>query len=108
MPRGLNLRGFYNAFLDFSNNQVCYVKKNINDKSDIFIKKLPFDIEIYDYLLETAINSSSNPPRIRMTDVSLRHVAIVYDNLEKEIKYVNDSKFWELVDTYLSKEEIDK
>lgn len=106
MPRGLNLKGFYSAFLNFSSNQACYIKENINDKNDIFVKMLPFDEEKYKYLIKTALNSSSNPPKIRMTDVSLAHVEIIYINGEKEIKYVKDERFWEVVDDYLKMEEI--
>lgn len=101
MPRGLNLKGFYDAFLNFSNNEAVFIKENINNKNDVVVKKLPFDEEKYKFLIETAIKSSSNPPKIRMTDVSLPHIELIYEDGKKEIKYVNEEHFWEVVDSYL-------
>ncbi len=105
MPRGLNLKGFYNAFLDFSNNEAKYIKENITDKTDIFIKNLPFDKEIYEYLLKTALNSSNAMPRRRITDMSLSHVDITFDDGETITKYLLGDEFWKTVNSYLAIEE---
>lgn len=100
MPRGCNLNEFYDGFLNFSGGKLKYIKMKIPAKTIIFSQEIPYKMEDYEYLLNIGMNSFDKPTQT-LTDVSLRHIEIEYEDGNKTISYTNDEKFWQIANSYL-------